>query len=108
MFNNLFIKGSEISISKLLIRIKNLNIIINKKLTGNDFDTGQQNHKATLGTHMRNSSLDYRLQQRGLPHSRTPSLDLRHARNNSADLNKLYRNDIGLVFGPQQGNVGLQ
>lgn len=52
---------------------------------------------------MRNSSLDYRLSQRGLPHSRTPSLDLRHVRNNSADLNKLYKNDIGLVFGPQQG-----
>lgn len=52
---------------------------------------------------MRNSSLDYRLPQRGLPHSRTPSLDLRHVRNNSADLNKLYKNDIGLVFGLQQG-----
>ncbi|KAL6444821.1 hypothetical protein ACFW04_002096 [Cataglyphis niger] len=61
-----------------------------------------QNHKGTLGTHMRNSSLDYRLPQRGLPHSRTPSLDLRHVRNNSADLNKLYKNDIGLVFGLQQ------
>ncbi|KMR04534.1 btb poz domain-containing protein kctd3 [Lasius niger] len=64
--------------------------------------TGPQNHKGTLGTHMRNSSLDYRLPQRGLPHSRTPSLDLRHVRNNSADLNKLYKNDIGLVFGLQQ------
>ncbi|XP_029665853.1 BTB/POZ domain-containing protein KCTD3 isoform X1 [Formica exsecta] len=64
--------------------------------------TGPQNHKGTLGTHIRNSSLDYRLPQRGLPHSRTPSLDLRHVRNNSADLNKLYKNDIGLVFGLQQ------
>lgn len=52
---------------------------------------------------MRNSSLDYRIQQKGLPHSRTSSLDLRHVRNNSADLNKLYKNDISLVFGPQQG-----
>ncbi|XP_028048056.1 BTB/POZ domain-containing protein KCTD3 isoform X3 [Monomorium pharaonis] len=63
---------------------------------------GPQSHKGVLGTHMRNSSLDYRLPQRGLPHSRTPSLDLRHARNNSADLNKLYKNDIGLIFGSQQ------
>ncbi|XP_066585323.1 BTB/POZ domain-containing protein KCTD3 isoform X2 [Prorops nasuta] len=58
--------------------------------------------KNTAGLHVRNSSLDYRLSQRGLPHSRTPSLDLRHVRNNSADLNKIYKNDIGLVFGPQQ------
>ncbi|XP_053985196.1 BTB/POZ domain-containing protein KCTD3 isoform X2 [Hylaeus anthracinus] len=62
----------------------------------------QQNHKGALGTHVRNSSLDCRIQQRGLPHSRTSSLDLRHVRNNSADLNKLYKNDISLVFGPQQ------
>jgi len=34
-------------------------------------------------------------------HSRTASLDLRHTRNSSADLNKLFRNDVGLVFGPQ-------
>ncbi|XP_016767827.1 BTB/POZ domain-containing protein KCTD3 isoform X4 [Apis dorsata] len=45
---------------------------------------------------------NYRIQQKGLPHSRTSSLDLRHVRNNSADLNKLYKNDISLVFGPQQ------
>ncbi|XP_024881457.1 BTB/POZ domain-containing protein KCTD3 isoform X1 [Temnothorax curvispinosus] len=68
----------------------------------NQSTNGPQNHKGALGTHMRNSSLDYRLPQRGLPHSRTPSLDLRHARNNSADLNKLYKNDIGLIFGSQQ------
>ncbi|KYM83601.1 BTB/POZ domain-containing protein KCTD3 [Atta colombica] len=73
-----------------------------RKLTNNCFAIGLQNHKGALGTHMRNSSLDYRLPQRGLPHSRTPSLDLRHARNNSADLNKLYKNDIGLIFGSQQ------
>ncbi|XP_018300128.1 BTB/POZ domain-containing protein KCTD3 isoform X2 [Mycetomoellerius zeteki] len=68
----------------------------------NQSANGLQNHKGALGTHIRNSSLDYRLPQRGLPHSRTPSLDLRHARNNSADLNKLYKNDIGLIFGSQQ------
>lgn len=47
--------------------------------------------------------VDYRVSQRGHPHSRTPSLDLRHTRNSSADLNKLFKNEIGLVFGPQQG-----
>lgn len=35
----------------------------------------------------------------GPGHSRAASLDLRHARNSSADLNKLIRNDVGLVFG---------
>lgn len=35
----------------------------------------------------------------GSGHSRASSLDLRHARNSSADLNKLMRNDVGLVFG---------
>lgn len=44
------------------------------------------------------SSQDIRgLASRG--HSRAASLDLRHARNSSADLNKLIRNDVGLVFG---------
>lgn len=44
------------------------------------------------------SSQDLRgLASRG--HSRAASLDLRHARNSSADLNKLIRNDVGLVFG---------
>lgn len=49
------------------------------------------------------SSQDLRgLSNRGPPgagHSRAASLDLRHARNSSADLNKLFRNDVGLVFG---------
>ncbi|CAG9766347.1 unnamed protein product [Ceutorhynchus assimilis] len=65
--------------------------------------------------HSRNSSLELRLQAglqanysrssqdlRGVSnrqHSRTASLDLRHARNSSADLNKLVRNDLGLIFG---------
>lgn len=70
--------------------------------SSNHNNNGQQNHKGVLNSHMRNSSLDYRIQQKGLPHSRTSSLDLRHVRNNSADLNKLYKNDISLVFGPQQ------
>lgn len=44
------------------------------------------------------SSQDLRgLASRG--HSRAASLDLRHARNLSADLNKLIRNDVGLLFG---------
>ncbi|XP_014218639.1 BTB/POZ domain-containing protein KCTD3 isoform X2 [Copidosoma floridanum] len=43
---------------------------------------------------------NYRVSQRGHSHSRTPSLDLRHARNSSADLNKLFKNDIGLIFNP--------
>jgi len=37
-------------------------------------------------------------------HSRTTSLDLRHSRNSSADLNKFIRNDVSLVFSPNQGN----
>lgn len=68
--------------------------------------------------HSRNSSLELRVglsgscsrssqDLRGLAsrvpnvsgHSRAASLDLRHARNSSADLNKLFRNDLGLVFG---------
>ncbi|XP_044265380.1 BTB/POZ domain-containing protein KCTD3 [Tribolium madens] len=61
--------------------------------------------------HSRNSSLELRVSAtysrssqdlRGLAsrgHSRAASLDLRHVRNSSADLNKLFRNDIGLVFG---------
>ncbi|RLU16359.1 hypothetical protein DMN91_012119 [Ooceraea biroi] len=70
--------------------------------TNQNSTAGPQSHKGALGTHVRNSSLDYRLPQRGLPHSRTPSLDLRHVRNNSADLNKFYKNDISLVFGSHQ------
>ncbi|XP_037810878.1 BTB/POZ domain-containing protein KCTD3 [Lucilia sericata] len=66
-------------------------------------------------SHSRNSSWDLRLGRgsstsqdsrcwsnntRG-EHSRNPSLDfMRHSRNSSADLNKLIRNDVGLVFSP--------
>jgi BTB/POZ domain-containing protein KCTD3 len=68
-------------------------------------------------THSRNSSLELRMPAPVQPvvsrsnqdlrshgrvsHSRTASLDLRHTRNSSADLNKMFRNDVGLVFGPQ-------
>lgn len=41
-------------------------------------------------------------------HSRAASLDLRHTRNSSADLNKLLRNDVALVFGNHhQGSYGI-
>jgi len=75
--------------------------------------------------HSRNSSLDLRVSSSGcaavasrsttdirnmagraaVGHSRTASLDLRHTRNSSADLNKLFRNDVGLVFGAHLGRT---
>lgn len=59
--------------------------------------------RMTLPTSCSRSSQDLRgLSSRVPPgpgHSRAASLDLRHARNSSADLNKLFRNDVGLVFG---------
>lgn len=62
--------------------------------------------------HSRNSSWDLRVTYNGngvssrVPgHSRTTSLDLRHSRNSSADLNKFMRNDVGLVFSPHQTNL---
>ncbi|XP_063978261.1 BTB/POZ domain-containing protein KCTD3 isoform X2 [Diachasmimorpha longicaudata] len=64
--------------------------------------TSGQNQKPSLSNHSRNSSLDYRVPQRSLQHSRNPSLDLRHVRNSSADMNKLFKNEVGLVFGPHQ------
>lgn len=66
-------------------------------------------------SHSRNSSWDLRLGRNSSTsqesrcwsttnrgeHSRNPSLDfMRHSRNSSADLNKLIRNDVGLVFSP--------
>ncbi|XP_017298923.1 BTB/POZ domain-containing protein KCTD3-like [Diaphorina citri] len=53
------------------------------------------------------NSADYRNGRNGLNgaaqgHSRTASLDLRHKRNSSADLNKLIKNDVSLVFGCNQ------
>lgn len=58
--------------------------------------------------HSRNSSWDLRTVNRNTPawnasaHSRNTSIDLRHSRNSSADLNKIIRNDVGLVFNSQQ------
>jgi hypothetical protein len=67
-------------------------------------------------SHSRNSSLELRMPPNAAVsrsnqdlrnlgrvghHSRTASLDLRHTRNSSADLNKMIRNDVGLIFGPQ-------
>lgn len=40
-------------------------------------------------------------------HSRAASLDLRHSRNSSADLNKIIRNDVGLVFNSHQQSAGF-
>jgi BTB/POZ domain-containing protein KCTD3 len=70
---------------------------------------------AAVLTHSRNASLELRMPapaqvsrstqelRNRVTHSRTASLDLRHqhTRNSSADLNKMFRNDVGLVFGPQ-------
>lgn len=61
-----------------------------------------------LPGHSRNSSWDLRVTPRNTQswtgpqsgHSRTASLDLRHSRNSSADLNK-FMNDVNLMFGPQ-------
>lgn len=69
-----------------------------------------------LSGHSRNSSWDMRYaynssltrnQQNwtnGGNHSRAASLELRHSRNSSADLNKLIKNDIGILMGSNQGN----
>ncbi|VEN58820.1 unnamed protein product [Callosobruchus maculatus] len=68
--------------------------------TGNGGAPVQNRQELRLGmlTNYSRSSQDLRgLASRG--HSRAASLDLRHARNSSADLNKLIRNDVGLVFG---------
>lgn len=52
-------------------------------------------------SHSRNSSLDMRDWRVTGGHSRTASLDMmRHSRNSSMDLNKLVKNDLGLVFSP--------
>lgn len=57
-------------------------------------------------SHSRNSSWDLRSGRNGSSgnsHSRNPSMDFMrhsHSRNSSADLNKLIRNDVGLVFSP--------
>ncbi|SPP82829.1 BTB/POZ domain-containing protein KCTD3 [Drosophila guanche] len=71
-------------------------------------------------THSRNSSWDLRLGRTGsgngnasassnppapMLHSRNPSLDfMRHSRNSSADLNKVFKNEVGMVFSPTQSS----
>lgn len=73
---------------------------------GNGNGNGASRHS---GGHSRNSSWDLRVSstrqsQTGnwVPgHSRTTSLDMRHSRNSSADLNKFIKNDVSSVFGPQ-------
>jgi hypothetical protein len=86
--------------------------------------THPQAPQRTVPGHSRNSSLDLRVSSNGcavasrsstdirniagrsaVGHSRAASLDLRHTRNSSADLNKLFRNDVGLVFGAHQGRT---
>lgn len=67
-----------------------------------------QRHSTAAASHSRNSSWDLRgggvsaAAAAGYGHSRTASLDMRHSRNSSADLNKLIRNDVNLVFSPHQ------
>lgn len=78
-------------------------------LNGNFLQTRPTGHTRNPSLELRGisgscsrSSQDLRgLAARGPPgpgHSRAASLDLRHARNSSADLNKLFRNDLGLIF----------
>ena len=66
-----------------------------------DPSRSQSEVPARTHSHSRNSSWDMRVTSR---HSRNPSLDLRHSRNSSADLNKFVKNDLGLVFGQLQQN----
>ncbi|XP_017776819.1 PREDICTED: BTB/POZ domain-containing protein KCTD3 isoform X2 [Nicrophorus vespilloides] len=80
-------------------------------LNGNFIQSRQPGHSRNSSLEMRmgisgscsRSSQDLRGLSSRVPsatgHSRAASLDLRHARNSSADLNKLIRNDLGLVFG---------
>lgn len=87
--------------------------------------THPQPPQRSVPGHSRNSSLDLRVSSNGcaavasrsstdirnmagrsaVGHSRAASLDLRHTRNSSADLNKLFRNDVGLIFGAHQGRT---
>ncbi|KAF7990909.1 hypothetical protein HCN44_000714 [Aphidius gifuensis] len=93
------------STSTSTLRTESSQIIASTNSQANNNNSSSiQNQKPPLSNHTRNSSLDYRVSQRGLPHShsRNPSLDLRHVRNSSADMNKMFKNDIGLVFSQQQ------
>ncbi|KAH8243140.1 hypothetical protein KR032_004744 [Drosophila birchii] len=71
---------------------------------------------SSRSSHSRNSSWDLRLGRTGssgngsnppapMLHSRNPSMDfMRHSRNSSADLNKAFRNEVGMVFSPTQSS----
>lgn len=84
----------------------------------NSFNSINNASSSRHSGHSRNSSWDQRSTYNGsapprnapgwnASHSRTASLDLRHSRNSSADLNKIIRNDVGLVFNPHQQSAGF-
>ncbi|XP_055322322.1 SH3KBP1-binding protein 1 [Sitodiplosis mosellana] len=85
----------------------------------NSFSSINQASSSRHSGHSRNSSWELRSTYNGTApsrnaqgwnasaHSRTASLDLRHSRNSSADLNKIIRNDVGLVFNPHQQSAGF-
>ncbi|XP_045602053.1 LOW QUALITY PROTEIN: SH3KBP1-binding protein 1 [Procambarus clarkii] len=57
---------------------------------------GQGLHNGVYPGHMSRSSSDLR-SHAARSHSRTPSMDLRHSRNSSADLNKFFKNEINVL-----------
>lgn len=57
---------------------------------------GQGLHNGVYPGHMSRSSSDLRSHS-ARSHSRTPSMDLRHSRNSSADLNKIFKTEIGVL-----------
>ncbi|XP_045132172.1 BTB/POZ domain-containing protein KCTD3-like isoform X2 [Portunus trituberculatus] len=61
---------------------------------------GQGIHSGVYPGHISRSSSDLR-SHAARTHSRTPSMDLRHSRNSSADLNKFFKNEISVL-----NNVG--
>lgn len=72
-------------------------------------ENGNRGAASQGGGHSRNSSWDLRVgpSRAWSTHSRTASLDMRHSRNSSADLNKFVRNDIAQVFN-QSAAAGQQ
>ncbi|XP_042884715.1 SH3KBP1-binding protein 1-like isoform X5 [Penaeus japonicus] len=57
---------------------------------------GQGLHNNAYPGHISRSSSDLR-SHAARSHSRTPSMDLRHSRNSSADLNKFFKTEIGVL-----------
>ncbi|XP_071532905.1 SH3KBP1-binding protein 1 isoform X2 [Panulirus ornatus] len=57
---------------------------------------GQGLHNGVYPGHISRSSSDLR-SHAARSHSRTPSMDLRHSRNSSADLNKFFKNEISVL-----------